>query len=176
MAGVALAGAGLAGCSASAGGSEATSSSAVVTATNQQDAVFASQLIELNEQLVAITDILSAKSDDPEANLKLESLQRTANERVLLAKNWLKLWGRTGVQAPEAPGILTEQQLDLLIESNGDKLAAAVASATESQLEGTLEISEAEVARGENSSAKQVAQQLIEQTTAELAVIGAAVT
>ena len=151
-------------------------SSAIVTTTNQQDAVFAAQLIELNEQLIAITDILSAKTDDPKALANLAKLERIANERIILAKGWLQRWGRTAVEAPEAPGTLTEQQLDLLIESNGAKLAAAIASAAESQLDGTLEISEAEVSRGENTSAKQVAQQLIDQTRTELSILNQIVT
>ena len=172
----ALAVVGLGACSASSTDESSTNPTEVVTTTNQQDAVFAAQLIELNEQLVAITDILSAKTDDPKVLADLAKLERIANERIILAKGWLQRWGRTAVEAPEAPGTLTEQQLDLLIESNGAKLAAAIASAAESQLDGTLEISEAEVARGENTSAKQVAQQLIDQTQTELSILNQIVT
>ena len=146
-------------------------SASVVTTSNQQDAVFASQLIELSEQLVSITDILDAKTDDPAISAKMDELSRTANERIVLAKSWLKLWGRTAVQAPPAPGLLTEQQQDALIDSSGAALASAIASATKSQLEGTLAISQAETAGGENSAAKQVAQKLIAQSQAELAVL-----
>jgi len=173
---VTLAAVGLAACSSSATDQPSPNSTAAVTSTNQQDAVFAAQLIQLNEQLIAITDILSAKTDDPKALANLAKLERIANERIILAKGWLQRWGRTAVEAPEAPGTLTEQQLDLLIESNGTKLAAAIASAAESQIEGTLEISEAEVARGENTSAKQVAQQLIDQTQTELSILNQIVT
>lgn len=168
---LALAVGGLAACSSSSTDAPSPNPTVAVTTTNQQDAVFAKQLIELNEQLVAITDILSAKTDDPKALANLAELERIANERIILAKGWLQRWGRTAVEAPEAPGTLTEQQLDLLIESDGTKLAAAIASAAESQIEGTREISEAEVARGENTSAKQVAQQLIEQTQTELSIL-----
>lgn len=167
---------GVTGCSSAGGGQSPNSSASVSVSANQQDAVFAKQLIELNEQLVSITDILSAKTDDPTALANLSELERIANERVILAKGWLQRWGRTAVEAPAAPGILTEQQLDLLIESNGKKLAAAVESVTQSQLEGTLEISEAEVSRGENTAAKQVAQQLIDQSRLELAVLNEVIT
>lgn len=173
---VMLVGVGLAACSSSSIDQPSPSVATAVTTTNQQDAVFAAQLIELNEQLVAITDILSAKTDDPKALANLAELERIANERIILAKGWLQRWGRTAVEAPEAPGTLTEKQLDLLIESNGTKLAAAIASAAESQLDGTLEISETEVSRGENTSAKQVAQQLIDQTKAELSILNQIVT
>ena len=78
-------------------------SASVVTTSNQQDAVFASQLIELSEQLVSITDILDAKTDDPAISAKMDELSRTANERIVLAKSWLKLWGRTAVEAPRLP-------------------------------------------------------------------------
>lgn len=176
VAALGLAVAGLAACSSASSDQPSTSPTAVVATTNQQDAIFAKQLIELNEQLVAITDILSAKTDDPKALANLAELERIANERIILAKGWLQRWGRTAVEAPEAPRTLTEKQLDLLIESNGTKLAEAIASAAESQLEGTLEISEAEVARGENTSAKQVAQQLIEQTKTELSILNQIVT
>ena len=164
----------LGGCSSSPGGqaSSPASSTTNVTSNNQQDAVFASQLIELNEQLVTITDIISAKTDDPTVAAKLDDLARTANERIVLAKGWLKLWGRTAVQAPPAPGLLTERQQDALIDSSGAALTAAIASVTQSQLQGTRTISQAEVATGENSSAKQVAQKVLaDQSAAELAVL-----
>lgn len=163
----------LGGCSSSPGGQASSSASSTtnVTSNNQQDAVFASQLIELNEQLVTITDIISAKTDDPTVAAKLDDLARTANERIVLAKGWLRLWGRTAVQAPPPPGILTEQQQDALIDSSGAVLASAIASATKSQLEGTLAISQAETAGGENTAAKQVAQKLVDQSQAELAVL-----
>lgn len=173
---VSLTAVGLAGCSSSTTDQPSPNSTAVVTTTNQQDAVFAAQLIELNEQLVSIADILGAKTDDPKVAAKLAEVERIANERIILAKGWLKRWGRTAVEAPPAPGLLTEAQLDALIESNGADLAKAIASVTESQLSGTLEISEAEVEGGENSNAKQVAQQLVEKTEAELAVLALATT
>ncbi len=164
----------LGGCSSSPGGQASSSASSTtnVTSNNQQDAVFASQLIELNEQLVTITDIISAKTDDPTVAAKLDDLARTANERIVLAKGWLKLWGRTAVQAPPAPGLLTERQQDALIDSSGAALTAAIASVTQSQLQGTLAISQAELAGGENSSAKQVAQKLADQSATELAILG----
>lgn len=158
-------------CSTSDSGVPAGSSTASTTTTNQQDAVFASQLIELSEQLVTITDILEAKTDSPVVSAKLEQLSRTANERVVLAKGWLTLWGRTNVDAPPPPGLLSEKQQDALIESTGPELAAAIASAGQSQLEGTTTISQAEVAGGQNSAAKAVAQKLIEQSQAELSVL-----
>jgi uncharacterized protein (DUF305 family) len=159
------------GCGSPTSDPSSSLSASVVTTNNQQDAVFASQLIELSEQLVSITDILDAKTDDPAVSAKMDALSRTANERIVLAKSWLKLWGRTAVQAPPPPGLLTEQQQDALIDSSGAVLASAIASATKSQLEGTLAISQAETAGGENTAAKQVAQKLVDQSQAELAVL-----
>lgn len=162
---------GTAGCSSGTNPDSPTGSASVVTTNNQQDAIFASQLIELSEQLVTITDILDAKTDDPAVAAKMDDLSRTANERIVLAKSWLRLWGRTGVQAPPTPGLLTEQQQDALIDSTGAKLTAAIASATQSQVEGTLAVSQAETQGGENSAAIQVAQQLAIKAQAELAVL-----
>lgn len=159
------------GCAENTSESSPNASTSIVTTNNQQDAVFASQLIELSEQLVTITDVLDAKTDDPAISAKLDTLSRTANERIVLAKSWLRLWGRTAVEAPPAPGLLTEKQQDALIDSSGALLATALASTAQSQLEGTLEISQAEIAGGENSAAKQVAEKLAEQSAAELSVL-----
>lgn len=161
----------LSGCSGGATGEDSLKPAQTSTGNNQQDAVFASQLIELSEQLVTITDILDAKTDDAAVSAKVDDLSRTANERIVLAKSWLKLWGRTNVQAPPTPGLLTEAQQDALIDSSGAPLAAAISSATQSQLQGTLSISQAEIESGENSSAKQVAQKLADQSSTELAVL-----
>ena len=152
-------------------GAQPSSPTTVTTTNNQQDAVFASQLIELSEQLVTVTDILDAKTDSGQVSAKIDQLSRTANERIVLAKGWLKLWGRTAVQAPPAPGLLSEKQQDALIDSSGAALVEAISSAAASQLEGTLAISQAETAGGENSSAKQVAQKLAEQSKSELSVL-----
>lgn len=158
------------GC-ASDSGAQPSNTMTVTTTNNQQDAIFASQLIELSEQLITVTDVLDAKADSGQISARIDQLSRTANERIILAKGWLKLWGRTAVQAPPAPGLLTEKQQDALIDSSGAALAAAIASAAQSQLEGTLEISQAETTGGENSSAKQVAQKLAEQSESELSVL-----
>ena len=152
-------------------GSPQPDTSVGATTANQQDAIFATQLIELNEQLVAITDILAGKTDDVQTSTNLAELERVANERIILAKGWLQRWGRTAVEAPEPPGTLTEKQLDVLVESNGPKLAAGIASAASSQLNGAREISESEVAGGENSRAKQVAEQLLVESEEELSVL-----
>lgn len=171
VAALGLAVAGLAACSSASSDQPSTSPTAVVATTNQQDAIFASQLIELSEQLVTVTDILDAKTDSGQVSAKIDQLSRTANERIVLAKGWLKLWGRTAVQAPPAPGLLSEKQQDALIDSSGAALVEAISSAAASQLEGTLAISQAETAGGENSSAKQVAQKLAEQSKSELSVL-----
>lgn len=162
----------LAACASTSSDQPSTDTTTATLTANQQDAVFAAQLIELSEQLVTITDILEAKTDSPATSKKLEELSRTANERVSLAKNWLILWGRTNVDAPPAPGLLTEAQMDALIESNGAELNAAAATAMTRQLEGTLEISKAESSGGQNSTATSVAEQLAKTSQAELQVLG----
>ncbi len=160
----------LAGC-ASWGASGPESPSAVITSANQQDAVFAKQLIELNEQLVTIADVLIGKTDNSEVAAGLTELVRTGNERIVLAKGWLQTWGRTAVNAPPAPGILTDAQADALIDNNGPALLKAAKAAVESQLNGTLQISEAEVAGGQYGAATALATQLKAKSSAELSRI-----
>lgn len=139
-----------------------TSESAVVLTANQQDAVFAYQLIELSEQLIVITDVLAAKTDQPKKQAELAEIERVANERIVLAKRWLQLWARTAIEAPAPPGTLSEIQMDALIESNGAALVRAIESAATTQRDGTTAISEAEVEFGENTAAISGARQILE--------------
>lgn len=138
------------------------------TGQNQQDAVFAQQLNELSEQLVQITDVLIGRSESPATQAQLEELARVGNERSALARAWLARNGRTNSEAPPAPGLLTDAQFNALIESTGTDLLKAIGVAAAKQKSGMRQICEQEIASGQNSELKTVAEELLTKSSTEL--------
>lgn len=119
---IAIAGLGMGVLGACSSGSSSDSTSQVPgnpNANNQQDSVFANQTVSLNEQLITLTDVLSAKTDDDAIATELEGLGRTANERIELASGWLTSWGRSNSGAPDPPVMLTGRQVTAIRVANG---------------------------------------------------------
>lgn len=141
------------------------------TGQNQQDANFAVQLNELSEQLISISDVLLARTNNKAAQTKLEQLARTGGERSAFALNWLSINGRTNATAPPAPGILTEAQFDRLTLATGPALAAAIAQVAAIQAEGTRQIANEEIENGQNAELVNYARQLLEQIDAETQIL-----
>ena len=104
-------------------------SASVVTTSNQQDAVFASQLIELSEQLVSITDILTRKRTILPFRRRWTSFHGPQMNGSCSPRAGSSSGGGPPLKHPPPPGlILTEQQQDALIDLSGTELAAAIAS------------------------------------------------
>jgi uncharacterized protein (DUF305 family) len=169
---IAIAGLGMGVLGACSSGSSSDSTSQVTgnpNANNQQDSVFANQTISLNEQLITLTDVLSAKTDDDPTATELEGLGRTANERIVLASGWLTSWGRSNSEAPDPPGMLTGRQVTAITVANGEKLKTLVTNAVEEHLAGVIAVSDAELADGVNPAAREFAEKLKADAEAELA-------
>jgi len=169
---LAIAGLGMGVLGACSSGTSSDSSSQVTgnpNANNQQDAVFANQTIDLNEQVITLTDILTAKTDDEATAADLERLSRTANERIVLVNSWLTSWGRSNSEAAEPPGILTARQITAVTIANGNKLNALVAQAAQEHLAGVIAVSDAEIADGVNPAARDFAEKVKADAEAELA-------
>jgi len=156
-------------CSSGSSGGSGSQVSSNPMANNQQDSIFANQTISLNEQLVSLTDILTAKTDDEATATALEGLGRTANERIVLANGWLISWGRSNSEAPDPPGMLTGRQIEAITVANGQKLQTLVSQAVEEHLAGVIAVSDAELADGVNPAAREFAEKLKADAEAELA-------
>ncbi len=172
VAAIALAGLGMGVLGACSSGSPTDPNSSQQTSNpnenNQQDAVFANQTIALNEQVVTLTDILTAKTEEEDTALALEEVARTANERIVLAHGWLTSWGRSNSEAPDPPGMLTGRQITAITVSNGAKLEALVEQAVGEHLTGVIAVSAAELAEGVNPAAREFAEQLKADAETEL--------
>lgn len=142
---------------------------------NQQDAIFASQLNQLSQQLVQLSEILSAKTENQQVSDQLDELARIGNERSALARSWLVSHGRANVEAPPAPGLLTDEQFDAVADSNGAELASAVEVAAAAQLQGMREICQQEIANGANPQLKAAAQDLLTKIDAESQILASSV-
>jgi uncharacterized protein (DUF305 family) len=171
---IAIAGLGMGVLGACGSGSSSDASSQVTSnpnANNQQDAIFANQTIVLNEQLVVLTDVLSAKAKNSAVAAKIEDLGRVARERIVLADGWLVSWGRSNSEAPDPAGLLSARQITAVTVATGSNLASAVDAAVTQYLAATIGVSDAELASGVNPDAREFAQAVKDSAASDLAVL-----
>lgn len=160
-----------AGCgSSNTGGSPSSQSS---QANNQQDDLFANQLVALSTQMVDITNAMRGRTGDEAREAELAQLGQTANERVALARSWQQPSSGSATSSPSStvPGTLTEQQFDALLDSDGPQLQAAIDDAARAQRDGTIAIAQAEIADGQNPAMIEVAKQLEAQAESDYQIL-----
>ncbi len=168
-------GSGAAGGPSGSATSSTTPGSSSTNSHNQQDVTFATQLIELNEQVATMAKIAIAKTDNPQIGQGLEALVRSANERAALGYSWLKAWNQVDAVVAPAPGLLTSDQITDLTVSVGQNFKSALDTAVQYHLDkGVVAISRAELDGGINVDARRVAQGLIETAASELAALRSA--
>lgn len=138
---------------------------------NQQDIVFATQLTDLNEQLVALGDAVSVTSDKPETEASIDEMQRTAKEQSSQASALLKTWNAKAPDVAEPPGILTDAQLDALLSAPSAQFPSLLAQALDQQLSGMQQIAHAELTGGQSDAAKKLAQSVLDTAAAQVAAL-----
>lgn len=156
----------LAGCGSSdTPGPSPTSSTgsmmADLGAHNAADTRFLMQLSELSQQAIAISQAVEARASDAQANASIGESIRLNDERLTLARNLILTWGQAAAEAPDAPGLLSEQQLNEILVATPAKFPSLVATAGTQILGGLVAISEVEVNEGENPTVKRQAETIL---------------
>ena len=140
-------------------------------AHNQQDVTFATQLIDLSEQLIDVANVLQAQTDKLAVQKVLTELTRTAGERIALANSWLQAWGEAPADIPPAPGLLADAQFNALLDDSGPQLRSSIETAVRIQTDGIKSVCATEMEDGENSTAIDYARQLNDNVSDELGIL-----
>ncbi len=130
-------------------------------AHNEADARFMAQLAQLSQQAIAISQAVQARLPDGQDGTGVTDAIRLNDERLTLARQLLLTWGVAGAEAPEAPGLLTEQQFDEVIVASPAELSTQVNAAGAQLLGGLVVIAEAELRDGQNPTARRQAESIL---------------
>lgn len=167
----------LAGCaSAGQGPGSPTASEAGATA-NAADEMFASMMIPHHQQAVEMADTMLGKDGADEAVLDLAQRIRDAQQpEIELMQGWLEAWG---VEAGDAghgghggaggDGMMSEEDMAALEQAEGAEASRLFLEQMIVHHQGAVEMAEAELDGGQHPDALELAQQVIDAQTAEIA-------
>lgn len=155
----------LAGCGSGEPTATPTASTGSATvnpgAHNAADTQFMLQLAQLSQQAIAVSQAVEARVPDGQTNPSVSEAIRLNDERLTLARNLILTWGVAGTKAPDAPGLLTDQQFDEVLVAPEAELPARVSAAGAQLLDGLVTIAEVEVRDGQNPTARRLAEALL---------------
>lgn len=165
------------GCASSSGGQGATATStasptstAVFGEHNAADTQFAVDLIKLNRQGVNIANLVLTKAENPAIEQAAEDYIKKIQEQNLLVTQWLKAWAPPS-DPPAPTGLLTEAQMTDLIVSTGPEFGQQLAVAIPIQVAGLREIAQKELDSGINPTARELAQNLLNNAESDAAAL-----
>lgn len=164
----------VAGCGTSADNAEASSAPDAVH--NEVDVKFAQDMIPHHEQAVQMAAMVPTHSDNPELRKLADQISAAQQPEIDQLTTWLTDWGQPlpesgghGGHSMDGPGMMDEAQMGALENTHGDGFDQMWLTMMIEHHEGAIEMAKAEIAGGINPSAQQMAQQIIDSQSAEIA-------
>ncbi|MGI8694213.1 MAG: DUF305 domain-containing protein [Geodermatophilaceae bacterium] len=165
----------LAGC----GGSDTNSTAADVTDTdhNAADVTFATDMIPHHRQAVMMAELAESRSDNPDV-LGLASAIRDAQDpEIQTMSGWLEEWGEPvpgemdGMEGMDMPGMMSEQEMATLEAAEGDAFDEMFLESMIAHHTGAIQMAQAQQADGQYADAVDLAEQIEQSQTAEIATM-----
>ena len=155
-----------------------SSSTAMQADNNAQDASFAANMISHHRQAIEMAELVSGRSSNAKVIALAERIKAAQAPEIETMSGWLKSWGMT---VPEdmsgmdmggsMPGAMSEADMQKLSGMKGAEFDEMFLTMMISHHEGAIEMANTEVASGKNAQAKELAQKVISDQTAEIAEI-----
>ncbi|GAA1863981.1 DUF305 domain-containing protein [Myceligenerans crystallogenes] len=169
-----LAGASLAACSGGDDGGKASADH------NAADTEFAQMMIVHHEGAVEMAGLASEKATDPEVKALAGRIAGAQQPEIDTMTGWLEAWGEetdaAGTEMEgmdhsgmDMEGMSQEEAMASLSELSGAEFDMEFLHLMIAHHEGAVEMSETELADGQNPEAKELAQTIIDAQTAEIA-------
>lgn len=178
----------LSGCTSDTAGSGQTpapvSSAAKATAdANMADIMFTTMMIPHHEQAVVMSDKILAKDgiDDRVVTLS-KQIKAAQGPEIETMQGWLKAWGAPapsgmggmdgdGMGGMDGGGMMSETDMAALDNAAGAEASRLFLTGMIEHHEGAIDMAQTEVDSGQNSDVKDLAQQIIDGQTAEIATM-----
>ena len=166
--------------SASAPATGSSQSSAAATAFNQQDTSFASNMIQHHRQAVEMADLVASRSTDQKVIDLATRIKAAQSPEITTMNGWLKSWGMPEVEdmsgmdmAGSMPGMMSATDLAELAALTGPAFDQKFLTMMITHHEGAITMAQEQIAKGQNTDAKALAQRVTTDQTAEIAQIRA---
>ncbi len=177
------------GSTAQSAGTTTTSAAAPTEATtadtqphNEADVMFAQSMIPHHAQAIEMSDVVLAKDGvDPQVRKLAENIKAAQAPEIETMRSWLQAWGE---DLPDAsggmdhsahgggmPGMMSPEDMKALEEASDADASRVFLEQMIKHHEGAIAMARTEIAEGENSAAKALAQQIVQDQQAEIAQI-----
>jgi uncharacterized protein (DUF305 family) len=151
-------------------------STAVETDFNAADETFVRQMIPHHEQALEMAEIVLDKEGVDERVIALaERIQDAQQPEIDLMTSWLKEWGvepdmgdMPGMDHGD-DGMMSDDDMAALEAASGEDASALFLEQMIEHHEGAIEMAEQELDNGDNADALELAQQIFDAQTAEIA-------
>lgn len=161
--------------------SAATSAAPSTSATpapgphNDADVMFATGMIPHHQQAIQMSDMLLTKDGvDAEVTDLARQIKDAQAPEIARMSGWLAGWGENPSPSPMAmdhdmgDGTMTKAEMDALDAAIGDDAARLFLTGMVKHHRGAITMAEQELTGGENSAAKQLAQEIIDAQQMEI--------
>jgi uncharacterized protein (DUF305 family) len=140
---------------------------------NQADVMFAQLMIPHHQQAVDMGEMMLAKDGlDPDITSIATTIKDAQAPEITLMTDWLEAWGESSSMGDHAmhsmDGMLTEDQLAALEGAQGEEASRLFLESMIAHHEGAVTMAQDEVDDGQNSSAVDLAGDIIEIQKSEI--------
>lgn len=138
---------------------------------NQADIMFAAMMIPHHEQAIEMADVLLAKDGiDPQVTALAERIKAAQGPEIDLMQQWLDEWGVDEMpESMDHGGMMGDGDMDALEQASGAEAERLFLEGMIVHHEGAIEMAEDELADGENQDALDLANDIIEAQSTEIA-------
>jgi uncharacterized protein (DUF305 family) len=147
-------------------------------AHNGQDANFAADMISHHEQAVEMAELVPSRSDDPAVTDLAGRIQAAQGPEITTMKGWLKVWGlpepenMSGMDMSDSmPGMMSPADLKELAGLRGAAFDRVFLTMMLAHHEGAITMAKTQITGGQSPEAKELAEQIINTQTKEIAEI-----
>lgn len=168
----------LAGCSAgvtdaSGGSSPSSSNSAESSSANSADASFAMEMVAHHEQAVEMAQVVLDKSGvDPRVTELAQAIKDAQGPEIDTMNGWLDAWGAGGsMDGMEMGGTMSDADMAALNSASGADASKLFLEQMTVHHQGAIEMAKTEVQTGQNADALALASKIIDDQTAEIALM-----
>lgn len=145
------------------------------TTANAGDEIFTTMMIPHHEQAIEMSDMILAKDGiDPRVTELAQQVKDAQGPEIAQMRGWLTEWG---VDAPEDmgghsmgdDGMMGEEDMAALEAASGVEAARLFLEGMIVHHEGAIDMAESELAQGQHAEVRELAQQVIDGQSAEIA-------
>lgn len=168
---------------------------AIQTASNGQtfndaDVTFASDMIQHHAQALQMVDLARGRTLNPRVHQLVEDIQAAQGPEIEQLTDWLTAWDRpvpatvrdhTNAHSEhdmsevdmgqDMPGMMTEDQIDELADAADSEFQTLWLTMMVQHHQGAIEMAQTEQRHGESTAARDLARQIEEAQTAEIAAM-----